>query len=74
MPYPVRQIPDRAPLSKILPYLAIVAGAAFLLLIAVFRSVLVPFPAALGFLLSMAATFGATPTRWSPGTTTARVW
>ncbi|MGA4786791.1 MMPL family transporter [Nocardia sp. AB354] len=51
---------DHALLSKILPYLAIVAGAAFLLLIAVFRSVLVPFTAALGFLLSMAATFGAT--------------
>ncbi|MBF6328494.1 MMPL family transporter [Nocardia transvalensis] len=51
---------DHALLSKILPYLAIVAGAAFLLLIAVFRSVLVPLTAALGFLLSMAATFGAT--------------
>ncbi|MFI9505632.1 MMPL family transporter [Nocardia sp. NPDC052566] len=51
---------DHALLSKILPYLAIVAGAAFLLLIGVFRSVLVPLTAALGFLLSMAATFGAT--------------
>ncbi|GAB2700046.1 MMPL family transporter [Nocardia thraciensis] len=51
---------DHALLSKIVPYLAIVAGAAFLLLIAVFRSVLVPLTAALGFLLSMAATFGAT--------------
>ncbi|MFJ4656605.1 MMPL family transporter [Nocardia sp. NPDC088792] len=51
---------DHVLLSKILPYLAIVAGAAFLLLIAVFRSVLVPLTAALGFLLSMAATFGAT--------------
>ncbi|MFF2553341.1 MMPL family transporter [Nocardia sp. NPDC058058] len=47
-------------LSKIVPYLAIVAGAAFLLLILVFRSILVPLTAALGFLLSMAATFGAT--------------
>ncbi|WP_194816814.1 MMPL family transporter [Nocardia sp. XZ_19_385] len=51
---------DHVLLSKIVPYLAIVAGAAFLLLIAVFRSVLVPLTAALGFLLSMAATFGAT--------------
>ncbi|MET9489325.1 MMPL family transporter [Nocardia sp. NPDC006630] len=47
-------------LSKIVPYLAIVAGAAFLLLVLVFRSILVPLTAALGFLLSMAATFGAT--------------
>ncbi|GAB4582863.1 MMPL family transporter [Nocardia sp. IFM 10818] len=51
---------DHVLLGKIVPYLAIVAGAAFLLLIAVFRSVLVPLTAALGFLLSMAATFGAT--------------
>ncbi|MFJ4656242.1 MMPL family transporter [Nocardia sp. NPDC088792] len=47
-------------LDKIAPYLAIVAGAAFLLLVLVFRSILVPLTAALGFLLSMAATFGAT--------------
>ncbi|APE32799.1 hypothetical protein BOX37_01125 [Nocardia mangyaensis] len=51
---------DHVLLSKILPYLAIVAGAAFILLILVFRSILVPLTAALGFLLSMAATFGAT--------------
>ncbi len=51
---------DHVLLGKILPYLAIVAGAAFVLLILVFRSILVPFTAALGFLLSMAATFGAT--------------
>ncbi|AYF73314.1 MMPL family transporter [Nocardia yunnanensis] len=51
---------DHVLLGKIVPYLAIVAGAAFLLLIAVFRSILVPLTAALGFLLSMAATFGAT--------------
>ncbi|RMI34277.1 MMPL family transporter [Nocardia stercoris] len=47
-------------LSKVAPYLAIVAGAAFVLLMLVFRSILVPLTAALGFLLSMAATFGAT--------------
>jgi RND superfamily putative drug exporter len=51
---------DHVLLGKIVPYLAIVAGAAFLLLILVFRSILVPLTAALGFLLSMAATFGAT--------------
>ncbi|MFC8047717.1 MMPL family transporter [Nocardia sp. NPDC057353] len=51
---------DHVLLSKIAPYLAIVASAAFVLLILVFRSILVPLTAALGFLLSMAATFGAT--------------
>ncbi|WP_067696231.1 MMPL family transporter [Nocardia jejuensis] len=51
---------DHVLLSKIVPYLAIVAGAAFVLLILVFRSILVPLTAALGFLLSIAATFGAT--------------
>ncbi|WP_280239083.1 MMPL family transporter [Nocardia abscessus] len=51
---------DHVLLSKIVPYLALVAGAAFVLLILVFRSILVPLTAALGFLLSMAATFGAT--------------
>ncbi|NKY50032.1 MMPL family transporter [Nocardia vermiculata] len=47
-------------LGKIVPYMTIVAIAAFLLLVLVFRSILVPLTAALGFLLSMAATFGAT--------------
>ncbi|MEU4651600.1 MMPL family transporter [Nocardia fluminea] len=51
---------DHVLLSKIVPYMAIVAGAAFILLILVFRSILVPLTAALGFLLSMGATFGAT--------------
>ncbi|BAW03503.1 MMPL family transporter [Nocardia seriolae] len=51
---------SQALLHKIIPYLSIVAGAAFLLLLLVFRSILVPLTAALGFLLSMAATFGAT--------------
>ncbi|MFF0284481.1 MMPL family transporter [Rhodococcus aetherivorans] len=47
-------------LGSIAPYLAIVAAAAFALLTIVFRSLLVPLIGALGFLLSMAATFGAT--------------
>ncbi|MFC9994691.1 MMPL family transporter [Nocardia sp. NPDC127526] len=59
---------DHALLSKIVPYLAIVAGAAFILLILVFRSILVPLTAALGFLLSMAATFGATVLIFQKGT------
>jgi len=42
-----------------LPYLGLVVGLAFLLLMLVFRSVLVPIKATLGFLLSVAATFGA---------------
>ncbi|WP_280317063.1 MMPL family transporter [Nocardia wallacei] len=51
---------SNALLGKILPYMTIVALAAFVLLVLVFRSILVPLTAALGFLLSMAATFGAT--------------
>jgi RND superfamily putative drug exporter len=51
---------SNALLSKIVPYMAIVAIAAFVLLMLVFRSILVPLTAAGGFLLSMAATFGAT--------------
>ncbi|MFD0598961.1 MMPL family transporter [Catellatospora coxensis] len=45
--------------EALLPYLAVVVGLAFLLLLLVFRSVLVPLKATLGFLLSVAATFGA---------------
>jgi RND superfamily putative drug exporter len=45
--------------DALLPYLAVVVGLAFLLLMLVFRSVLVPIKATLGFLLSLAATFGA---------------
>ncbi len=41
-------------------YLAVVVGLAFLLLMLVFRSVLVPLTATLGFLLSVLATLGAT--------------
>ncbi|MFC7241667.1 MMPL family transporter [Catellatospora aurea] len=45
--------------EALLPYLSVVVGLAFLLLLLVFRSVLVPLKATLGFLLSVAATFGA---------------
>ncbi|MBS41842.1 MAG: hypothetical protein CMH83_01450 [Nocardioides sp.] len=42
------------------PYLAIVVGLAFILLMIVFRSLLVPLTATVGFLLSVLATLGAT--------------
>lgn len=48
-------------LANTLPiYLAIVIGLAFVLLMIVFRSVLVPLTATFGFLLSVLATLGAT--------------
>ena len=48
-------------LSNVLvPYIAIVLGLAFIVLMLVFRSLWVPLIAALGFGLSMAATFGVT--------------
>ncbi|SNS00076.1 MMPL family transporter [Actinomadura mexicana] len=44
--------------DALIPYLTVVIGLAVLLLTVVFRSVLVPVKAALGFLLSVAAAFG----------------
>ncbi|ELP68163.1 MMPL family transporter [Streptomyces turgidiscabies] len=44
--------------DAMLPYLAIVVGLALILLLLVFRSILVPLKAALGFLLSVASTLG----------------
>jgi RND superfamily putative drug exporter len=44
--------------AALIPYLAIVVGLAFVLLMLVFRSVLVPLKATAGFLLSIAAAFG----------------
>lgn len=50
-----------AQLTDALPvYLAVVVGLAFVLLMLVFRSLLVPLTATLGFLLSVLATLGAT--------------
>lgn len=46
--------------GALIPYLALVVGLAFLVLMLVFRSLPVPLIATLGFLLSIAATFGAT--------------
>ena len=44
--------------DALLPYLSVVIGLAFVLLMVVFRSILVPLKAALGFLLSVGAAFG----------------
>ena len=45
--------------GALIPYLAVIVGLAFVLLTIVFRSLLVPLKAVLGFLLSILATFGA---------------
>ncbi|MEV6174326.1 MMPL family transporter [Streptomyces sp. NPDC051954] len=45
--------------AAMVPYLALIVGLAFLVLILVFRSILVPLKAALGFLLSVLASLGA---------------
>ncbi|MFF3484569.1 MMPL family transporter [Streptomyces sp. NPDC002701] len=45
--------------DALVPYLAVVVGLAFLLLMLIFRSVLVPLKAAFGFLLSIVAALGA---------------
>ncbi|MBB0997083.1 MMPL family transporter [Dietzia maris] len=51
----------------LLPYVGIVLALAFVLLMLVFRSIWVPLIAALGFGLSMAATFGITVAIWQEG-------
>ncbi|RNE49280.1 MMPL family transporter [Corynebacterium alimapuense] len=51
----------------LLPYVAIIMVLAFLLLVVVFRSLWVPLIAALGFGLSVAATFGITVALWQEG-------
>ncbi|MCW2540574.1 MAG: rane transporter [Frankiales bacterium] len=54
------QIDVSSKLSSALPvYLVVVIGLAFVLLLLVFRSILVPIKAALGFLLTIGSTFGA---------------
>jgi RND superfamily putative drug exporter len=45
--------------DALLPYLSVVVGLAFILLMVVFRSILVPIKATVGFLLSVVASFGA---------------
>ena len=51
----------------LLPYIGIVLALAFILLMLVFRSIWVPLIAALGFGLSVAATFGLTVALWQEG-------
>ena len=46
--------------SALIPYLIVVVGLAFLVMIGVFRSLWVPLIATVGFLFSVAATFGLT--------------
>ncbi|MFE7446447.1 MMPL family transporter [Streptomyces chartreusis] len=53
--------------DALIPYLVVVVGLAFLLLLVVFRSVLVPLKAALGFLLSVLASLGAVVTVFQNG-------
>ncbi|HEY5844028.1 MAG TPA: MMPL family transporter [Mycobacterium sp.] len=55
--------------KALIPYLAVVVGLAFILLMLVFRSILVPLTATLGFLLSVAATFGVTVAIFQEGWT-----
>lgn len=54
--------------SALMPYLAVVIGLAFLLLILVFRSILIPLTATLGFLFSVLGTLGATVLFFQKGT------
>lgn len=54
--------------SVLIPYIAIVLVLAFLVLMLVFRSIWVPLIAALGFALSVMATFGVTVAIFQEGT------
>ncbi|KAA0921341.1 MMPL family transporter [Streptomyces apricus] len=53
--------------DALVPYLAVIVSLAFLLLMLVFRSILVPLKAALGFLLSVLAALGAIVTVFQQG-------
>lgn len=55
-------------LAKAMPmYLSIVVGLAMVLLLVVFRSIMVPLVASLGFLLSVGGAFGVTVLFWQEG-------
>ncbi|MEZ2121877.1 MMPL family transporter [Corynebacterium sp. CCM 9203] len=55
-------------LAEAMPiYLAVVVGLAIVLLLVVFRSIMVPVIAGLGFLLSVGAAFGVTVLFWQQG-------
>jgi len=53
--------------DALVPYLAVIVSLAFLLLMLVFRSILVPLKATLGFLLSVLAALGAIVTVFQQG-------
>ncbi|GHE70323.1 hypothetical protein GCM10018785_43530 [Streptomyces longispororuber] len=53
--------------GALVPYLSVIVGLAFVLLMVVFRSVLVPLKAALGYLLSVLAALGALVTVFQHG-------
>ena len=53
--------------ASLVPYVLIVLVLAFLLLMVVFRSIWVPLVAAMGFALTLAATFGITVAVWQEG-------
>jgi len=53
--------------GAMVPYLSIVVGLAIVLLLVVFRSLLVPLVAGLGFLLSVGGAFGLTVLVWQDG-------
>jgi RND superfamily putative drug exporter len=53
--------------SSLVPYLAVIVGLAFLLLMIAFRSILVPLTAVGGFLLSVGAALGAMVTVFQDG-------
>jgi len=54
--------------SALVPYLALIVGLAFLLLMIAFRSILVPLTAVGGFLLTIGAAFGALVAVFQQGT------
>lgn len=54
--------------SALVPYLAMIVGLAFALMVVAFRSVLVPLTAVGGFLLTIGATFGALVAVFQQGT------
>ncbi|WP_026919364.1 MMPL family transporter [Gordonia shandongensis] len=54
--------------AALIPYLVVVVGLAFLIMIGVFRSLWVPLVGTLGFVFSMIATFGITTAIFTDGT------
>ncbi|AUH69699.1 MULTISPECIES: MMPL family transporter [Gordonia] len=54
--------------KALIPYLVVVVGLAFLIMIGVFRSIWVPLIGTIGFVFSMLATFGITTAIFTDGT------